>query len=343
MSVQRDEGVASDPRGSGERESAAPGADSSDRVATPGFLLRTERERRGMTVLQAAEALHLDPTTLIEIEADRFSALGAPVYAKGHLRRYATVLGLSSEQVIERYQALTDVPEVPMPMRSGSQWRERSSSKLPLWITMALLAAGAAWGFYGLYQERLAGIPAPGAVQEGRRGPLDGGTGPAPAGMGMAASETAASQTSKVAAGATSSQGSMNETAPPDAAAVPSASPGRDVPAQPVIAQASLEHTAAPADEARASAVPVTRLRLTFSGTSWTEVYDAAGRQLAFGTGTPGTVRELQGTPPLRVVLGYASGVSAQVDDQAIVIPRQAGRDAARFVIAADGSVSMVQ
>ena len=51
------------------------------------------------------------------IEANRFDALGAPVYAKGHLRKYATLLGLSPETVIARYEALErHVPAEPTPI-----------------------------------------------------------------------------------------------------------------------------------------------------------------------------------------------------------------------------------
>jgi hypothetical protein len=58
-----------------------------------------------------------------------------------------------------------------------------------------------------------------------------------------------------------------------------------------------------------------------------------------FDMGLPGRVRTVEGVPPLRVNLGLASAVSAQVDDRPIVIPRRAGRDGTKFVIEADGSV----
>ena len=59
---------------------------------TPGMLLRRERERRALSVQQAAEDLHLDTWMVDAIEADRFVALGAPVYAKGHLKKYAALV-----------------------------------------------------------------------------------------------------------------------------------------------------------------------------------------------------------------------------------------------------------
>jgi len=81
------------------------------------------------------------------------------------------------------------------------------------------------------------------------------------------------------------------------------------------------------------------RLRLEFTEPSWAEIYDASGQRLMFDMGTPGRVRTVAGAPPLRVILGLASAVNAQVDDRPIVIPRRAGRDGTKFAIEADGSV----
>jgi hypothetical protein len=80
-------------------------------------------------------------------------------------------------------------------------------------------------------------------------------------------------------------------------------------------------------------------MRLQFSEPSWAEIYDSTGKRLMFDMGTPGRVRTIAGVPPLRVNLGLASAVSAQVNDRPIVIPRRAGKDGAKFQIEADGSV----
>ena len=95
---------------------------------------------------------------------------------------------------------------------------------------------------------------------------------------------------------------------------------------------------AAPAQVAQAPAVAATpaaagevRVRLEFSEPSWTEIYDASGKRLMFDMGTPGRVRTVAGVPPLRVNLGLASAVNAQVGERPIVIPRRAGRTAPSF------------
>jgi len=312
------------------------GAEESD---SPGAALRARREALGLTIQQAAEALHLDPAMVAAIEADRFAALGAPVYARGHLRKYAIVLGLSPEWAIERYEALADPVPLPAPV-AGSRWRERSASKLPLWITLALLAAGVTWGVYGLYQERYPGGQDVAArtsseILDELTAPPPGGT--PPRALPLVSEEiTVASEEISTPAAARTSGDALQE---PLASAVADASPPAErsgitevrPEARPPAAPEAVGASVAPA-------APAMRLRLAFSGTSWTEVYDAAGKQLVFGMGTAEKVYEAAGVPPLRVILGYASAVNVQVDGQAIVIPRRAGRNTARFIIAADGS-----
>lgn len=82
---------------------------------TPGGLLRQEREQRGLTVQQVSEQLLLDTWLVEALEENRFLALGAPVYAKGHLRKYAVLLGLSPDLILARYQLIAEPHPSPLP------------------------------------------------------------------------------------------------------------------------------------------------------------------------------------------------------------------------------------
>jgi cytoskeleton protein RodZ len=86
-----------------------------------GARLRSARERRRLTILQAAERLHVDPDILEALEADDFAALGAPVYVKGHLRHYAELVGESPEALFGIYSQGARIPppdltRVPKPV-----------------------------------------------------------------------------------------------------------------------------------------------------------------------------------------------------------------------------------
>ena len=264
---------------------------------TPGGMLRAERERRGYSVQHTAEEMHLDTRVIEALEANRFEALGAPVYARGHLRKYATILGLSPATVLARYEALGGMPvdPTPIPTTLATPVRvveRRKVSKLPLWIAAAIvIVAGLAWLVFELLQSR----------------------------------ETDSATRSEVVAPTVTEQ-TVNEPATASEPAAQAATPA------PVVAQ---EPPPAP-PQTTAGEV---RLRLEFTEPSWTEIYDASGKRLMFDMGTPGRVRTVAGTPPLRVSLGLVSAVSAQVNDRPIVVPRRAGWDSAKFVIEADGSV----
>lgn len=261
---------------------------------TPGGMLRVERERRGYSVQHLAEDMHLDAWVIEAIEANRFEALGAPVYARGHLRKYATLLGLSPATVIERYEALGGMPVVPTPIpvaiAAPVRGERRRVSKLPLWIAAAIaVAAGLAW----LVFERLW----------------------TPRSDNATTSEVVAPTVSEPVSEPV--EQAQQEPAPAGPAQV----------------------VQAPAAAATPAASGEVRLRLEFTEPSWAEIYDATGKRLMFDMGTAGRVRTVAGVPPLRVNLGLASAVNAQVGDGPIVIPRRAGKDGAKFLIEADGSV----
>lgn len=99
---------------------------------------------------------------------------------------------------------------------------------------------------------------------------------------------------------------------------------------------------ASPAQQPVAAAGQI-RVQLDYRDASWTEVHDAQGRRLVFGLGAAGDSRIVVGTPPLRVTLGLASGVTLQVDGRAVVIPRQAGRNASHFTLAGDGTAQLIR
>ena len=71
-----------------------------------GARLRAGREKLGLTVLQVAERIHTDPRIVDAIEAENYEALGAPVYARGHIRHYADLVGESANELVQIYPTL---------------------------------------------------------------------------------------------------------------------------------------------------------------------------------------------------------------------------------------------
>jgi cytoskeleton protein RodZ len=84
-----------------------------------GVRLRAARERAGLTLAQAAEKLHVDPKSLVAIEAEDFDTFGAPVFARGHIRRYSELVGETSDELVVLYNETTRAA-LPIPTRLPS-------------------------------------------------------------------------------------------------------------------------------------------------------------------------------------------------------------------------------
>jgi len=79
-------------------------------LASPGLLLRGAREARGLSIEEVADRLRLNVALVLAMEEDRLGLLGAPVFARGHLRNYAALVGASERAVMDAFEA-GEVPE----------------------------------------------------------------------------------------------------------------------------------------------------------------------------------------------------------------------------------------
>jgi cytoskeleton protein RodZ len=111
-----------------------------------GETLRAARESAGMGAAQAAERLHVDVEIIEALESGRFAALGAPVFVRGHLRRYAELLGVPDAPLQARYASmqeastppdLTQIPHRPAPQAPGP------AARWPLIIAAIVVVLGA--------------------------------------------------------------------------------------------------------------------------------------------------------------------------------------------------------
>lgn len=61
-----------------------------------GAILKEEREGKGTSVADAAEALFMKKSTLDAIESGCWEMLPHPLYVKGYVKSYASYLGIST-------------------------------------------------------------------------------------------------------------------------------------------------------------------------------------------------------------------------------------------------------
>jgi cytoskeleton protein RodZ len=112
-----------------------------------GTRLRAAREARGLTTLQAAEKLHVDPRVLESLEAENFAALGATVYVRGHLRRYAELVGESSAELQGLYSeaAQASGPDLTLIPHRAPRAQSTRLAAFALLVLVAIAIAGVLW------------------------------------------------------------------------------------------------------------------------------------------------------------------------------------------------------
>jgi cytoskeleton protein RodZ len=282
--------------------------------APPGAKLKAERERRGLSAQKAADEMHLDRWVIDALEADDYKRIGPTVYAKGHLKKYAALLGLPAAEILAGYESrppgpveITSAgPSMLLATRDeGPAFGNWSPTQIVGCLVAALLLAGVLW--WRPWHQR-------------SKAPVS--TAPVAA-ASVAATPDAATESATVS----------SATASPATA--------RDMPSGAAATSAADSGAAAPASDTAAVPPPGAgraRLRLSFSADSWVDVHDANGRRTFAGNGLANSVKTIAGAAPLRVYLGVGSGVQLEINDRAVAIgPQFFAGDVARFEAGADG------
>lgn len=274
-----------------------------------GKRLRAAREAQGLSVRDVAQRLHLDVKHIEAIERDEFDKLIAPVFVQGYLRNYARLLNFTPESVIKSYGAQANsAPQV----LHGRPWVVASGGERAIsWVIYALILAGAVaatvwWQNGGNFEFWRAppvahldlstetALPAAESMPNTVNEPTDATAAPVTAQAAAEALEPANAETEAVANAA------QEDTIP--------------IASEPVVA----EDAAATSAEAAPPAQPAAPLMLRLSADSWVEIIDAAGKRIVYGLLPAGTTQAVeQFTPPLRVVLGNAQGVSVEYNGEA--------------------------
>lgn len=118
---------------------------------TAGARLARARVRLGLTVNQVAEKLRLDAYTIVALEAGDHKVIGAVVFVRGFLRRYADLVGESSAEIESLFARRPDARTQPDLANTGMHRIEPTAHRPKLGVVPALIAAavlaisGAIW------------------------------------------------------------------------------------------------------------------------------------------------------------------------------------------------------
>ncbi len=279
-----------------------------------GERLAAIRRERGISVLEIAKELHLDEPKVRALEENRFEVLGAPVFAKGHLRKYANLVGVSIDDVLADYYQLNRSAGAPPVV--GPRREDRRDIPVGLWvagIVVILVVAIAA-----LWWANREPAADPATVEPATLAPFESER------QDDATKEVEFSSSLVVSSGAIESyeQVELSSVTEDAQVAVAKAMPEPD----PVMAVG--------ASDDKALAGGSVEVMLSFIGDCWTEVTDATGRRLYFDLATDGRSVTLSGVGPLDVLLGNTANVSIQVNGFDYSIPAASRRGAtARLTI----------
>lgn len=286
-------------------------ADESSSGPLCGERLREARRKNDISVRDIAKELHLDEPTVRALEKNQFAALGAPVFAKGHLRKYAELVDVSIEDVMSDYYQMNRASTAPPVV--GPKRTQPADIALGPWlagIVIVLLLAGIAYWWITVGQDWFSRIEPQDTVTITE--PVDdtGDLTPDPAVINVTPTPSGAEATS--AESLPTVTGSAADSTLDPAVAAPVAT--RQVPAA--------ETTAVPGDSVAAEGE--VSMRLSFGTDCWTEISDATGRRLFYDLGVAGRVVTVSGAAPLRVILGDSTAVSITVNGEDYPIPDSA-------------------
>lgn len=268
-------------------------ADREPQGPVGGERLAEARLARQITALEIAKELHLDEHKVRALENNEFDTLGAPVFVRGYLRKYAQLVGVESNVVLEDYQQLHRTQGVPLVVKVPKKpQREFSPGPWIALVVVVLIVALVYWILVARPFEEL--LP---AILDDDAGIAD--TTPAvPSPVGKPVDEPP--DEPDVPATATAD----DEAASPVAEGSPGPPAPRDV------SRVEVESDTAPPPVAEGEV----RLAVTFTGDCWTEISDASGRRLYFDLGRSGATIEVSGEAPLSALFGNASNVDLEVN-----------------------------
>jgi cytoskeleton protein RodZ len=250
-----------------------------------GELLGEARREQEIGVAEIAKELHLDEHKVRALERNDFDTLGAPVFAKGHLRKYAELVGVDVNDILTDYYRLTRQDNLPPVVVARRRMRREVSPGPWIAVIVVIIVVAAAYYWFSIYSLQLT---TPVSAPEAGPPPQQD---PATVYNGRAEPDIAVSGR-------------------PDPGPAETESPAAEP--EPVAADFEVEDSAPPESEPLADGE--VRLSLSFSGECWTEISDATGQRLFFEMGRAGETVELTGVAPFAALFGDVDNVSVRVD-----------------------------
>lgn len=273
-----------------DKQSEAPAEEAQGPVG--GERLAEARRELQISILEIAKELHLDEFKVRALERNEFDVLGAPVFAKGHLKKYAQLVDVREDDVIADYYQLNRSEGIPPVVSSRPRPRQELTPGPWIAVIVVIIISVTAYWWFSRPSEPQT-EPDVAAQQDDLL--------PAPV-------DTDDSVTEESAAAGVPTGVEPEAQAQPEPEAAPEP--------EPEVVTQTVEETTSP------EIIPgQMRLLLTYTGDCWTEVSDANGRRLFFALGKDGRSVELSGAEPFNVLFGNPGNVSVRVNGDEYTLP----------------------
>lgn len=252
-----------------------------------GERLAEARRELQISVHEIAKELHLDEPKVRALERNDFEVLGAPVFAKGHLKTYAQLVHVDPADVLADYYHLNrSAATEPVISTRPKPRRELSPGPWIAVIVVIIVVVSAYWWFSrDVESETIVDAP------------------------------TGDGESTLVAP---PESGEENSTEPPET--------DEPLATESPVTESVILDELEPASAAPAETTPPMddgqlHLLVTYVGDCWTEITDASGRRLLFDLGKDGRTVELTGAEPFNVLFGNPGNVSLRVNGEDYALP----------------------
>jgi len=314
-------------------------------AVSPGERLQKARKERELDIAQVAESLNLSPGVVRSLEADDYRILPNATFVKGYLRSYARLLGISGDDLVRAYEAITghvqDAKVEPVAPAMVSDKRAGMRNGVIAFVAVVVVGLGVWLSLSGdgnsqpASGTQVAESQEPPVAAEAADNPrvIVSRTGGEPAELQAEAEAVAepplpdesvsalqpepaaavAEPAAAVQAVAESAPAVVTSQAPVAAESVPVAQP------EPV----------APAAADRASGL----VNLRFSGECWVEVRDGSGDLVFSSLKRAGQEVNLRAATPINVKLGNGDVVAVQYNHEPVAFTTRPDRKVVRLTL----------
>lgn len=336
-----------------------------------GQLLRDARLAKGLGITDVAASLRLEVRAVNNLEADAFDKLPGPTFVRGYLRSYARLLDIPAGPVLEAYERCQFTP--PPLVADIANRAETRSGDFPVRLvtySIVIVLAGLvilwwqnqrtlsssptedvaaertisepnASGSSSVIKHELStedeATEPPPAVETPTRIPEENEPTEEPSIVDDetldAPQQTLISGIAPVARASTLDATPIKLTLPQSPAGNGDAGDGGAIPIASMEGMRSSRSSAFSPPPVAPTMEPEKRLRMEFKHESWVEVYGGDDERLYYDLARAGDIVELDGSVPIRVLLGYAKDVVIEYEGSPFDYSNFLTRNMARFTL----------